>query len=76
VPGESFLIFSMVVFGGMGSNLGAMVGAAVLTTLPDLLRFAGLPGGIAAQMRDVIYGALIVIIINWRPQGLLGNTRR
>jgi branched-chain amino acid transport system permease protein len=60
----------------MGSNLGAMVGAAVLTTLPDLLRFAGLPGGIAAQMRDVIYGALIVIIINWRPQGLLGNTRR
>jgi len=76
VPGESFLIFSMVVFGGMGSNLGAMVGAAVLTTLPDLLRFAGLPGGIAAQMRDVIYGALIVIIINWRPQGLLGSTRR
>jgi branched-chain amino acid transport system permease protein len=75
VTGESFLIFSMVIFGGMGSNLGAMVGAAVLTILPDLLRFAGLPGGIAAQMRDVIYGALIVIVINWRPQGLLGKAR-
>jgi branched-chain amino acid transport system permease protein len=73
--GESFLIFSMVVFGGMGSNLGAMMGAAVLTMLPDLLRFAGLPGGIAAQMRDVIFGALIVIVINWRPQGLLGKAR-
>jgi len=73
--GESFLIFSMVIFGGMGSNLGAMVGAAVLTVLPDLLRFAGLPGGVAAQMRDVIYGALIVIVINWRPQGLLGKVR-
>ena len=73
--GESFLIFSMVVFGGMGSNLGAMTGAAALTILPDLLRFAGLPGGIAAQMRDVIFGALIVLVINWRPQGLLGKAR-
>jgi ABC-type branched-subunit amino acid transport system permease subunit len=65
----------MVVFGGMGSNLGAMVGAAVLVALPELLRFVGLPGDIAAQMRDVIYGALIVIVINWRPQGLLGKAR-
>jgi branched-chain amino acid transport system permease protein len=73
--GESFLVFSMVVFGGMGSNLGAMVGAAVLVALPELLRFVGLPGDIAAQMRDVIYGALIVIVINWRPQGLLGKAR-
>jgi branched-chain amino acid transport system permease protein len=72
---ESFLIFSMVIFGGMGSNAGAIMGAAVLTALPDLLRFAGLPAGIAGQMRDVIYGALIVIVINWRPQGLLGKTR-
>jgi branched-chain amino acid transport system permease protein len=73
--GESFLIFSIVIFGGMGSNLGAIVGAAALTMLPDLLRFAGLPGGIAAQMRNVIFGALIVIVINWRPQGLLGKMR-
>lgn len=73
--GESFLIFSMVIFGGMGSNLGAMTGAAVLTMLPELLRFAGLPGGIAGQMRDVIFGALIVFVINWRPQGLLGKAR-
>ena len=75
VTGESFLVFSMVVFGGMGSNLGSMVGAAVLVSLPELLRFVGLPGNIAAQMRDVIYGALIVIVINWRPQGLLGRAR-
>ena len=75
VTQESFLVFSMVIFGGMGSNLGAMVGAAVLVSLHELLRFVGLPGNIAAQMRDVIYGALIVIVINWRPQGLLGKTR-
>lgn len=75
VTAESFLVFSMVIFGGMGSNLGSMVGAAVLVSLPELLRFVGLPGNIAAQMRDVIYGALIVIVINWRPQGLLGRAR-
>jgi len=75
VTGESFLIFSMVVFGGMGSNLGSMLGAATLVALPEMLRFIGLPGNVAAQMRDVIYGALIVAVINWRPQGLIGKAR-
>jgi branched-chain amino acid transport system permease protein len=71
---ESFLVFSMVIFGGMGSIGGSVLGAALLVILPEALRFLGLPSQIAANMRQLIYGVLIVFIINWRPQGLLGKT--
>jgi branched-chain amino acid transport system permease protein len=72
---ESFLIFSMVIFGGMGSIGGSILGAAILVILPEALRFLGLPSGIAANMRQMIFGGLIVFIINWRPEGLLGKSK-
>jgi len=72
---ESFLIFSMVIFGGMGSIGGSVLGAAILVILPEALRFLGLPSAIAANMRQLIYGALIVFVINWRPEGLLGKSK-
>jgi branched-chain amino acid transport system permease protein len=72
---ESFLIFSMVIFGGMGSIGGSVVGASILVILPEALRFLGLPSAIAANMRQMIYGALIVVIINWRPEGLIGKAK-
>ncbi len=72
---ESFLIFSMVIFGGMGSIGGSVLGAAILVILPEGLRYLGLPSAIAANMRQMIYGALIVFIINWRPEGLLGKSK-
>ena len=72
---ESFLIFSMVIFGGMGSIGGSILGASILVILPEALRYLGLPSAIAANMRQMIYGALIVFIINWRPEGLLGRSK-
>lgn len=72
---ESFLIFSMVIFGGMGSIGGSILGASILVILPEALRYLGLPSAIAANMRQMIYGALIVFIINWRPEGLLGKSK-
>jgi branched-chain amino acid transport system permease protein len=72
---ESFLIFSMVIFGGMGSLGGSILGAAILVILPEALRFLGLPSSVAANMRQMIFGGLIVFIINWRPEGLLGKSK-
>jgi branched-chain amino acid transport system permease protein len=72
---ESFLIFSMVIFGGMGSLGGSMLGAAILVILPEALRFLGLPSAVAANLRQMIFGGLIVFIINWRPEGLLGKSK-
>src|SRR3990167_3971378 len=68
---ESIVILLMVVFGGMGSLAGSFLGAAVLVILPELLRFLGLPSAIAAPLRQMIYGLLLVILMVKRPQGLV-----
>lgn len=70
---ESILIVSMVIIGGAGSLWGPLVGAIVLVTLPEALRFIGLPSSAAADLRQVIYGSLLVIMVMFRPRGLVGE---
>ncbi|MGA2916602.1 MAG: branched-chain amino acid ABC transporter permease [Sedimentisphaerales bacterium] len=72
---ESITILLMVVFGGMGSLGGSFVGAAVLVIFPELLRFLGMPSSIAAPLRQMIYGLLLIILMLKRPQGILGTYR-
>jgi branched-chain amino acid transport system permease protein len=43
--------------------------------LPELLRFVGLPSSVAAPLRQMIYGLLLVLLMLWRPQGILGKYR-
>ena len=70
---ESILVVSMVILGGAGSRLGPMVGAAILVIIPELLRFVRLEGPMAANLRQVIYGSLLIIVIMFRPRGLVGR---
>jgi branched-chain amino acid transport system permease protein len=70
---ESILIISMVIIGGAGSTWGPLVGAVVLVTLPEALRFVGLPSAVAANLRQIIYGSLLVIMMMFRPRGLVGK---
>ncbi len=70
---ESILVISMVIIGGAGSLWGPFVGAAVLVTLPEALRFLGLPSSIAANLREILYGGLLVVMMMKRPRGLLGQ---
>ncbi len=72
---ESITILLMVVFGGMGSLSGSFVGASVLVILPELLRFLGMPSSVAAPLRQMIYGLLLVALMLKRPQGILGRYR-
>lgn len=65
---ESIQILSIVILGGMGSNLGAAIGAVILVTIPEMLR--GLQ-----EYRMLIYGAVLVIMMLVRPQGLFGNLK-
>ena len=56
----------MVILGGMGNVAGAIVGAAALIALPELLRPF-------ADYRYLIYGIVLLLLIRFRPQGLLGT---
>lgn len=58
-----------VVLGGKNRILGAVVGALVFTLLPELLRFA-------STWRMVVYGALVIAIVIYRPDGLIGVRRK
>ena len=70
---ESIFIISIVIIGGAGSMWGPVVGAVVLVSLPEILRFVGMPSSIAANMRQIFYGALLVAFMMWRPSGFMGE---
>lgn len=70
---ESIFMLSIVIIGGAGSLRGSIVGAALLISIPEILRFIGMPNSIAANMRQIFYGGLLVFFMMFRPQGLLGE---
>ncbi|MCK5057944.1 MAG: branched-chain amino acid ABC transporter permease [Candidatus Aminicenantes bacterium] len=70
---ESIFIISIVIIGGAGNLWGSVIGAVVLVALPELLRFVGLPNAVAANIRQILYGSLLVIFMMWRPQGFIGE---
>ncbi len=70
---ESIFIISIVIIGGAGNLWGSVLGAFVLISLPELLRFIGLPNSIAANIRQILYGGLLVVFMLWRPRGFIGE---
>lgn len=70
---ESIFILSLVIIGGAGNIKGPILGAVILTVLPEVLRFINIPSSIAGPARQMIYGALLIIFMLFRPQGLFGE---
>ncbi|TSA27419.1 MAG: branched-chain amino acid ABC transporter permease [Ignavibacteriales bacterium] len=70
---EAIFILSAVIIGGTGNIKGPIVGAVFVVVLPELLRFVGLPDSVAANLRQIIYGLMIIILMRLRPQGLAGE---
>lgn len=65
---ESALILAIVVLGGMGSQIGVILAAIVLTVLPEVAREF-------AEYRMLLFGLVMVLMMMWRPQGLLPMKR-
>ncbi len=65
----SILILACVVFGGIGNIWGVALGAAVLAYLPDRIRFI-------SDLRQLVFGAVLIIMMNMRPDGLLPRKKR
>lgn len=72
---ESILMLSMVIVGGTGNFKGPLVGAILLILLPELLRFTIIPDSIAANVRLIVYGVLLITLMRFRPQGIAGEYR-
>jgi branched-chain amino acid transport system permease protein len=65
---ESALILAIIVLGGLGSTVGVVIAAFVLTVAPELLRSF-------AEYRVLMFGILMVLMMIWRPRGLVRISR-
>ncbi|KKS70220.1 MAG: Inner-membrane translocator [Candidatus Magasanikbacteria bacterium GW2011_GWE2_42_7] len=70
---ESVFILAIIILGGLANLRGSILGALFLILLPEILRFVGFPADIAAQMRQVVYGVILILLMLYRPQGLMGE---
>jgi len=70
---SSVLILIMVILGGFSNLKGSILGAALLILIPEALRFAHFPHSILAEMQQIIYGLILVLLMFFRPQGILGK---
>ena len=73
---EATLLLSMIIIGGVGNSvIGPFAGALLLIVIPEALRFLDLPITLAAELRLMIYGLLLILFMHWRPQGVAGSYR-
>lgn len=63
---QSILALTVVILGGLGNVVGAILGSVALVGLPEVFR-------IAAEYRILIYGIVLLLLVRFRPQGLLGT---
>ena len=73
---QSSLILTMVVVGGMGTTFGPVVGALLLTALPQVITFLNLPPSIMAPLQGMLYTGLVLVFIFVRPAGLVAKRVR
>jgi len=75
----SLTLLTAVVLGGLGSLLGALIGAALLTFLPQVVTGVGHDAGLsdlqAAELAPLVYGLTMVLVILLAPAGIVGSIR-
>ncbi|MDO8479424.1 MAG: branched-chain amino acid ABC transporter permease [Candidatus Rokubacteria bacterium] len=72
---ESIFIMSLVILGGTERLAGPVVGAFILLAVPEALKFLAIPDTVAAPMRQILYGGLLILFMFVRPEGILGRAR-
>lgn len=79
LPSITFLIWAAVIIGGAGSYGGAILGATFIVSLRQITRF--IPGDIPlgdqlSYIRLIVVGVMLIVVLYYRPEGLLGNAER
>jgi branched-chain amino acid transport system permease protein len=70
---ESVYILSLVIVGGVATTRGPIIGAILLVAAPELLRFVGFSSGADANLRQLLYGLLLIVFAMTRPRGIAGR---
>jgi branched-chain amino acid transport system permease protein len=73
---ESIFISCLVIIGGSGNVKGALIGVPLMIAFPEMLRFLHIPSTVAAPLRQIFYGLLIVLFMRFRPQGILSEVEK
>jgi branched-chain amino acid transport system permease protein len=72
-PEWTFFIWIGLLMGGSGSNRGALIGGFVLVILLNVPRYLPQFGGLAGDLRFLAIGFLIIAVMTYKPEGILGN---
>ena len=72
---RALFILSAVLIGGIGNVKGPIVGAIFVVILPEVLSFVGFSDTIAANLRMIIYGLILIVLMRFRPHGLAGEQK-
>jgi branched-chain amino acid transport system permease protein len=72
---ESIFIAAILLLGGSGNRIGPLIGVIIMLLLPEGLRLVGLPDAVAHNLREIVYGLLLAVLMYMRPQGIAGEYR-
>lgn len=72
----SIMILCMVVLGGLGNNLAVILGTIIIVIAAELPRLLGFSTAIPPQTNQIIFGLILVLMMIYRPQGILPGKRR
>jgi len=71
----SVMVLAMVVLGGLGNHAGAIAGAVIIQLISELPRLLGISNVIPPQVKQILFGLILVLMMIYRPQGLLLRKR-
>ena len=71
----SIMILCMVVLGGLGNSFATIAGAVIITVASELPRLIGISHKIPPQLNQVLFGCILVFMMIYRPQGIIGRIR-
>ncbi len=71
----SIMILCMVVLGGLGNNFATVIGSIIIVVASELPRLLGISNFIPPQMNQILFGFILVFMMIYRPQGLIGRVK-
>ncbi len=66
-------VITIIIVGGLASIKGTVIATTVMTLIPEILRFVGLPSSLVGPGRQIIFALILLIILLYYPKGFFGK---